>query len=531
MQQQYSIRVPQHKFFPTTSIAFGKVGTGKTVKSREQAEHYYGQGFCVIYLYDWGRFEAPFMNFPNPYKNMWDRYKFFFRIFNGEELKVEYKPRGYNTNCYIPFVSTMPAELPACFRPFRIRFDSLTFSEFSILLGSDVAKGGRDVLEIVWNEKQSSWTFGKFITELIQYSARGKMIIEIEDEEIEASVGEMRSISGLVRTLQNLWQSGLLCDADDPYALDMDAIMRDNKTVHSFSMAFMNDIETSYLIYAFLLRKIRELRQRDASRYPNLFLIINEAHELLPSDIEHSGQSQSLYYGKLLLSQPRDVRVWCFLDTQRFIRLNKTIRGSSYTYYVFKSDMAEIEEIGMRYGFSRSVQAAIKNLDTGVCCTVTDRIDVPCFFPPPRSMCKSYADDFFKWWKKFKLPMIKHEFKVPKRLFEIKRMPQGMDPRDMKIAEKELIKFFLFCKYKMETTKKPTTMEDFLKTSFLDRSYFTKFIRSQELYPYYIREDTVDPNESSTWLFYPNDVPMPERKGRKKSMKDLLDVDAEAVDE
>ena len=488
--------VDQAKDFPSASIAIGKSGQGKTVLSRERLEYYVSQGFCRIALYDWGRFETPFMNFPNPYRYMWDLYcennRRFFHIDIEADYGAKYSPHGFKTLCYVPFTEDMPSRLPSCFRPFRLSFESLSLEEFCVLLG-DLTRTSRDLIEIAWAEKSKKMTFHEFVELVITYASQGKISIFIRDEEITSNIGDMRGFASLVRSLHSLYRLGLICDRDDEYALDLDAIMRDKSVTHCFSMAFMENVENAFLIYAYLIRKIRDLRLKDPSRYPNLFMVVNEAHELCPSEIDHAGQTESLYYMKLLLSQPRDIKLWAFLDTQRFKRLDVTIRSSPYTYYVFQSDMREIEELDERFKLADSVKASIKKLPVGVYCIIMDRVDVPVFSAPPLSMCKEHSDDFFKWWRYYGLPYRSYRFSVPEKIFTIRkpRVEESMSAKERSLVDNQLFVFHRYALEILEREKRPVSIKDYCKLWGKTPEHFSKYLSPHPLFKHFFSVEQV----------------------------------------
>ena len=123
----------------------------------------------------------------------------------------------------------------------------------------------------------------------------------------------------LISLVASLQKSGLICGNENPYALDLDKVMRDKKRITTFDFAGL-DFRLSFLILVAILRQIISLRTGGKKKYPKICLVIPELHFIAPasrfiSPLAVAGFS-SLPLMQFLSSQGRILGIKLIADVQ-----------------------------------------------------------------------------------------------------------------------------------------------------------------------------------------------------------------------
>lgn len=381
--------------WPSGTMVYGSSGMGKSYLLHWLLEFFYARGSKIVDVYDEGRFENCYAYFPNS-------------NFIPSDMFPHIEPRGYPLECFVPMSESLPSKLPSLFKPFRITFSDLKKEEFIVLLGS-LSRPQRDLISVAWRKRKKGMCFVDFfklIHGLIADSRVkiGKQVLEICDN---------RSGLALLLKLDRLHQSGLMCDTSDPLALDFDKIMRDNKTITSFSFAFLEDRNLRHLLWAFILRMIHSMRKaRQYSAYPELCLVHRELQKNAPArgkglSTVYDGQKLALESIRAIIEEPRDPGIRVIADSQAPMKIDSEIRKGFATHFIFQMDRLVVEQLP--FWLDPKTTVGVQLLGVGVCAIKTrpERgnplnrfgIQFPAYIPPTRSRCKEHDDLFFKIWK------------------------------------------------------------------------------------------------------------------------------------
>lgn len=435
--------------FPAHAISYGAVGTGKSINTKYRAEYFYSKGCKIIDIYDEGRLENCFYFFPNEDKSMFD-----LRKRRTPTVKEKWEPRGFPTECFIPVNYSIPKRLPSIFKPFKIAFNDLKFTEFVILLGN-ISLVQREILEWVWNQlPASNRSFSGFISlmkELLSHSS-----IKVEDKIID--ICDDRTGLSILQKLNKLNQLGVIGDKDDEFNLDLKKIMRDRDIITCFSFAFLQDYNARHLISGYLFRKIYTLRINNQYRlFPELVIIHRELQNNAPargkkSSISYEGQGISLEFIRRIIAEPRDVGVRIIADSQDPFKLDADVRKGFTTYFLFRMDRAVLTPLRTMIWLDDKTERGILSQDMGVFTIKTipqsynphNRygIQYKATHPAPKSWCKSPYDLFFKIWRDKGLSFNSWNFKRPKSILAIKRLSKGEKKEVQSFKEKSIYDYY-----------------------------------------------------------------------------------------
>jgi hypothetical protein len=382
----------------------GKQGTGKSTLGKSITENDFISGeYCCIDLSDFGKCENACYAIPNYHKEIYNRFNAILSNHDETFERIKFKPRSFPTVVYVPAVRGIPNKLPSIFQPYRISFQDLDFEEFILLCGFRGDEVAVELLELAWSSKKEDETFEAFIKRAILMAGYGSIIVKVEDRTFQVNTAERRSFAPLLRRIKRLWDSSLICNRGDPLALDLNAIMLDKTKIHSFSMAYLTDVNIQYTIYSYLLRKFHTLRIKPEVEYPPLSLSIREVHKLAPSgsDVSHDGQRTSRIHLSTLVRDCRHIGAWIYMDTQDHRSVFwKVWSGVVYTWFIFRSDKIIVTDLGQLFSIPDSVSYDISSYDIGFCATKFDVVRHPCVYAPPLSLIKDYREQFMFIWEK-----------------------------------------------------------------------------------------------------------------------------------
>ena len=413
--------IHQETTFPSDTLICGNKGMGKSTKIKERCEWHFSRGDVCFDMLDFGRLENAFYYFPARNRRLKNLYaKRIKSVHPNAVLKDSWEPQGFPTDVYFPAVSGVNRRLPEIFRPFRISFSDLSFDELLILVGGHLTDYGKSLINLAWLhiEKQKNPTLDNLTKQVVGYAKKGHALIDGD----KVPIADMRIATPLIRRLNDLQQTGILCDKDDPLALDLDKLMRDKSAIHSFTMRFLPRLEYAFLIYGWLCEKIYNLRM-ERHGYPELCMFFREIQKIAPSSPSFDGQHISTKYLRMLSSEGRDLQIRMFYDTQKPMKVHKEIREIPQVYHMFQLDRNDIEAFGKIFFIPDSVATATTRYKIGFCTTrnaMDDyKINANIIYMPPRSWCKEPEDDFIQIWKKLKLPLVKFKFTRPKGVMTI----------------------------------------------------------------------------------------------------------------
>lgn len=398
------------------SLITGMSGQGKSVWVRWLEEEFYRRGCKIIDLYDDGAYEGDFIAFPA--NNPLILNKFTNWIGNAQNKEPYhnfiggYRPKGYLMECYVPAVPELPRKLPNCFKPFTISFNDLTKYEFSILLGK-LSGPEKLIMSIIWDNLKKKENFGEFLKTAADFILDSR--ITIQGKNMRA--GDVAASLSLLQKINSLGQSGIVSDDDDPRNLDLDKIMKDKKTITTFSFAEMDDENKKHLLRGYLLRKIYTMRKiRKYSQYPELVLLHRELQNSAPARGKFSseaseGQKIALEYITKIMGEPRFVKIRLIADTQTPKKLDATVRTGFTNYFMFKMNQTALDSlVEENFTLPIPVYFGIPKLEQGqyAVASVPQKdnplnqlgIGYPHQVRPPESYTREPDDFFFKMWKK-----------------------------------------------------------------------------------------------------------------------------------
>jgi hypothetical protein len=386
--------------FPHATMAYGRSGTGKSVRTRRLSELGYEDG-KVLDLLDEGRFEGCTIGLPAGSREAWKLYlrrcmRYYGRDYALSQMKKGYMPKGYPIETLIPASLKIPSKVPDHFQTFRLYFPGMTYEEFSIFLGGGISDLAKGLLDMAWASKKKNTTIEEFITDIKEFAASG--MVKMGDT--EARVADMRIASPLILRLITAYNSGLLTD-DKEEILDLDAIMKDREKITLFSYAYIEEIELKYLLMAYILKRIHTLRRRNAEGYPHLYLVMREVHKIAPMRSTYPAQNVSRGVLQELLLEPRDIQTYVIADSSRPNNLDSMCRSCFLPVYVFRCSEAVATALKEEYGgMSASVFNSLQHNPIGVCGHYLDSWNTPMVFKPPVSRIKNFDEHYFDIWRK-----------------------------------------------------------------------------------------------------------------------------------
>jgi hypothetical protein len=403
--------------FCSHKINYGVPGTGKSINTKYWMEQFYKRGCKVIDLFDEFRLENAFYALPNPY---YDMYEGFVRTVSQwlmvppqaivQMPKFAWQPRWFPTEVLFPALPWADKEVPALFKPFRIAFSDLSQLELCVLLGNL----NPEQSEIIKSLKKSKKTLKEFIEALQDKEFMERCLVTCNRKEY----------LDILRRVDNLNQTGFICEKEDPLALDLEKILRDKGTITSFSCFNVEDRNTLFLIVGFLLRKIYALKRKQANSfdpYPETVIGIREIQNIAPARGQSAmyafeGQRISAETLGLIVREPRDIKIRILADSQNPASIARPIRAGFGTMSIFRVDAIQLKAITELVMLPFDVQFKVQRARLGIQALklqpseefdgdVTG-VHFPVVYPPPESWCKSPDDSFFAIWRQHNGPFV-----------------------------------------------------------------------------------------------------------------------------
>jgi hypothetical protein len=479
-------KIPIATVFPSVTTIVGKIGSGKSTRVKRFAEQFLEEGRCVLDLNDHGGFENACYALPNRSKEVWENFNSVLSAVG--RPPINFQGKEYPTICYVPATRGLPKRLPDFFQPFRIVWQTLEFSEFITLCGFQSTDVAVELLDLAWTSRPKGERFEDFIKRAIKMSAYGKLNVTIEgDLTMGVPTAERRSFPPLLRKLKTLWDLGIICNEGDKLALDLHAIMMDNKHIHSFSVGYIADrIDVPFLIYGYLLRRVYNLRKNPDTHYPKMSMMIREAQKLAPYVIEYEGQTISRACLRAIGRECRHLNLWVYMDTQDQIQLDFDLRRKTFTWYIYLSDKLVVDLLRKLFYIPDTVAYAIPKLPIGFCAVYHKTyMGVPSIYLPPLSHVKRYDEKFMELWqtahngKRWKVWDIDYPDSNDVISFSIPSDSERANDVTSKSAKRLINKYILFLVGLLKKYKS-IGVKEFIQMISVEETYFDTSIRFNE---------------------------------------------------
>jgi hypothetical protein len=142
------------------------------------------------------------------------------------------------------------------------------------------------------------------------------------------------------------------CEGECRLTLDLDEVMADTTTITRFTQSKMRGEFGQFIVVAFLLDRIWELRRRNYG-YDTMVMWLRELWEIAPhgmarrdyDDPEEAILKHIVVRLKKFLRKPRDVRTHLIADTQEPNDIEKGVRRRFNRYFVFASNDETLKDI------------------------------------------------------------------------------------------------------------------------------------------------------------------------------------------
>jgi hypothetical protein len=431
--------------FCSATIRYGAPGSGKSFHLHETGERFYKRGCKIICLNDdEGRDEYMFYYFPGR-EDVWRHFcktqlkwenvpeKVWVAIKTGEKTFYDLFPwdaKGYPIECYIPAVPGKNT-YASVFKPFRICFSQLSLTEFKLLLGKLTPKQDRTV-NLAWSSmiaEKKKKTFEN-LWELIKGFISNK---KMEVNDTQFTVCDSEDGADLYLKIDKIWQLGILTTKEDPLKLNLKEIMRDTKTITAFS--FFNikeeDENIRYVLYGYILRRIRKLRTKalkdpaQNAMYAELALLVHELQDICPARGQEDPACAEGQIAKIA-KKPRDVMIWLHADTQDPSAIYKPVRDNFATTFIFRCERVVLDKIRDITWFDDGTYIGLQRAKTGVHCVKSKPtggkdytgVNFPMMSLPPTSLCKTPNDRFNALWAAQGKEFIEYDFPIRETLIK-----------------------------------------------------------------------------------------------------------------
>ncbi len=182
-------------------------------------------------------------------------------------------------------------------KPYKIPFSSLRASDLITMLRSTTDAGAMTI-EFLFKSREFR-NMKELIREIITLSSNQSdkfLAVSIDDDTENpetASIGNQGTFKSVLRHLSNLEKSGLICDDDSPFAMNLDKMMRDKETITTTTVSNVEE-SLGLLTISNTLRQILHLRTQageSGKPYPQLYILTPELRILMPRHAVDAGLS------------------------------------------------------------------------------------------------------------------------------------------------------------------------------------------------------------------------------------------------
>lgn len=279
---------------------YAQTGSGKGALGEALIQQHRDAGWkCIIW--DISRLENTLMGFPCDQPEL-------IRVLN----RCGRNPSGKKSQVLFPLVKKEMIDkytyrVPETWIPFKLPFGSIGQKEFEVLMGG-VTKGGEKVMEMLFSREWDSPEALELMLNKLQ--RKDEYLYALDNEGNPVDIGHKTIYQTLNRALTSLMSKNILCKDDSEYALDLDALMKDNETISCFTGFSCNDEEEFMLVFINIMKKI--LNMRLTTKYPSMCIYI-------PEISNYAGSTQSNPVSKKLvrrfLKESRDAGIRMIIDS------------------------------------------------------------------------------------------------------------------------------------------------------------------------------------------------------------------------
>ncbi len=210
-------------------------------------------------------------------------------------------------------------------KPFKIAFSDLRADDLLVLM-RNATVSAQISLDTLFKLREFK-SIEEFITVLVQLVDDKNYKLSIESKDGSAAIGRKEIFGGMLRLVSGLQRSGLLCDDDNQFRINLDEVLQDSGTITTIDLSRCEQ-SYAFLIFCVVVRKILELRL--TKKYPSMFLAIPEAANFCPSKASISPDAASSGFSSLTVlrtisRESRLLGVTLALDSQRPADLDATV--------------------------------------------------------------------------------------------------------------------------------------------------------------------------------------------------------------
>ncbi len=287
------------------------------------------------------------------------------------------EPRSFPNQCIIPcgkmlnFFSKLPKNIDVC------SFDVKEFrlSNLSLLADSEASKTAIDYL-----------LYSKGDMDILQVQ---HYLETTEDKEVQKNTKHK-----LLRTIARYLSSGMF-NPNFP-KINMEKILKDKKTITSFSAFTLEDTSEIALFHGMLLQSIISAKQKRKIKHP-ITIYIRECHNLLLSKFNNAPQfSYTTSLIDKLLRQGRSLNIKMLLDSQRYRDLIPSIRSNLGIIFMLRSDFAEAQTLLDSRSIPFWVLKKIPGMQRGTALAIHSAYEYPLFLLPSLSKHKRESEDVLR---------------------------------------------------------------------------------------------------------------------------------------
>ena len=328
------------------SLNIGIPGSGKTSSNRREAELRWELGHKIICLYDASRMDLAYFAFPSV-SDFWKRPKY-----DGKKI---IGARKYPVELLYPVTKRIPKKLPKNAKIFTIPVNEIDELDIGALTGSTSLETIKSVLNSMENKVHNNTTGHDYLNIL------GSMLKKTEDtDKIKISHFGTKALKGKVFT--PLLNEGILSSKDSEYSLDIEAMLKDKKTISVLVLRHCPQKLWGFIVHYFMNHIFKLMSGIDGDKRikMNATILLNEVSDLLQEggDIGESSLAISRSIEKIA-KQYRTANLYLLMDTQ-IPQTLPDIKDIIHTLNIFNSGFTEVNKaleimgVSMRTGMITS---------------------------------------------------------------------------------------------------------------------------------------------------------------------------------
>ncbi|MFC1648870.1 ATP-binding protein [Nanoarchaeota archaeon] len=350
--------------FTDHMLVSGKSGSGKSNTCEFLATQQVGK-VKVIDVYDDGRHENFLYGLPEQSP------KLIYKMLRYSDEQI--LPRTYQSECFMIAGNRLQyiKKLPANIQVVSLDEDTLNISDLYYLLGhSDSSRALLSQLQFEQGDMS--------LRELLEF-------LEQPDDTLKKMGVHFMSKYSILRSIKRWIGSGMF--SDDFPKLDIKKVLKDKKTITSFSSYLLEEESQKALFYGLLLKQVLDAKRWHQTKH-RVLVYVREISNFVGS---YSGAEWSMAQKNLLsiLREGRDVGVTLLADTQRARDLHPSFRRQFGTIVQMKADLADADTVREVVDVPQGIIRKIPKLKVGEGLVLSgSHYYYPCFFLPARHMHK-----------------------------------------------------------------------------------------------------------------------------------------------